>query len=274
MLAEALQFAATLALSPRTRPSVISDSVGLWARAGRCRKAWTLHEENCKAAVNHAIDGVQHRGTAVILGSGLLRDVPIERLFSMFREVVLIDICHLASVRAWAKLRRYSNLTFRTADLSGYDKLLQQTRISLATGEEDLGVKLDPLGFLRRIDDLSLVVSANILSQIAVGAAARLQRPDGHARIMPDDTLRLLVAAHLDSLAALPCKTCLLTDVSFRREDRTGNVTETVDLLHGVEPPEGDSSWDWPVAPFGEESADIQRIHHCIATEDVAVPLG
>ena len=37
----------------------------------------------------------------------------------------------------------------------------------LCPGQDELGVRLDPLGFLRKIDELDLVISANVLSQIA-----------------------------------------------------------------------------------------------------------
>jgi len=273
MLAEALLYLTTRVISPRTRGAAVRDAIGLAARAARCRTAWHEHEQRSAAAIDRAIDGVEIRRTAVVLGSGLLRDVPIDRLANMFNKVVLVDICHLPSVRFRMLLRRYSNVEFVTRDISGYDRLAEQSRIKLATGQDDLGVRLDPLGFLRRIPDVDLVISANVLSQIAVGAAARLKAKDGQANIMPDDAVTQLVAGHLDGLAQLACKTVIVTDVSYVRRQRNGVVVETQDLLFGVIPPVASDEWDWPVAPFGEESADIERVHHVIAAEDVAVDL-
>ena len=117
------------------------------------------------------------------------------------------------------------------------------------------------------------MISANVLSQIAVGAVARLQAKDGQARIMPDDAVAQLVAGHLDGLAQLPCKTVIVTDVSYVRRRRDGVVVETCDLLHGVTPPFPSDTWEWPVAPFGEETADEERVHRVISAEDVAVDL-
>lgn len=273
MLADAFLFAATRLMSPRSRPAAIRDAIGLRARADRCRAAWAEHEARTRAAIDRAIDGVAVRRTAVVLGSGLLRDVPIERLSSMFNKVVLVDIVHLPTVRLRMFLRRYPNVTFMTRDISGYDRLAEQSRIKLATGQEDLGVRLDPLGFLRKIDELDLVISANVLSQIAVGAVSRLHSKDGQARIMPEDAVTQLVAGHLDGLAQLPCKTVIVTDVSYVRRQRDGSIVESRDLLHGVTPPFPSDTWDWPVAPFGEESAELERVHRVIAAEDVAVDL-
>jgi hypothetical protein len=273
MLAEALLFAATRLTSPRSRTSAVRDAVGLWARAGRCRAAWAEHEARTRAAIDRVIDGVAVRRTAVVLGSGLLRDVPIDRLSSMFNKVVLVDIVHLPTVRLKTFLRRYPNVSFMTRDISGYDRLVEQSRIKLATGQDDLGVRLDPLGFLRKIDELDLVISANVLSQIAVGAVSRLHSKDGQARVMPDNAVAQLVAGHLDGLAQLPCKTVIVTDVSYIRRQRDGFVVENRDLLHGVIPPPSFDAWHWPVAPFGEEEVDEERIHKVIAAEDVAVDL-
>lgn len=274
MFAEALLFAIARLTSPKARASAVRDAVALRARARRCRVAWAEHEARTRAAIDHAIDGVVARRTAVVLGSGLLLDVPIDRLSSMFNKVILVDIVHLPTVRLKVLLRRYPNVSFMTRDISGYDRLAEQSRIKLATGQDDLGVRLDPLGFLRKIDELDLVISANVLSQIAVGAESRLQQAkDGYIRIMPPDAVTQLVAGHLDGLAQLPCKTSLVTDISYVRRRRDGVITESRDLLHGVTPPVPVDTWDWTVAPFGEESADEERIHQVIAAEDVAVDL-
>ncbi len=50
--------------------------------------------------------GLRQKRTAVVLGSGLLRDVPIEELSENFDTVVLVDLVHLASVRLWLRLTR------------------------------------------------------------------------------------------------------------------------------------------------------------------------
>ncbi len=248
MLAEALNFAATYALSGRRRGSEINASVRLWARARRCAADWAPHEENTRAFVLDAVKDLRQRRTAVVLGSGLLRDVPINALAATFDTVVLVDLVHLASVRLGLALARRRNVRLIERDISGYDQL--------AAGEE-------PLAFLRQVPYLDLVVSANLLSQVGLGVKRRLAaEPAGS---MPEDALTRLIRAHIDGLAGLPCRTCLVTDVSFSVIDRTGQLHETVDLLHGVAAPASKAQWQWPVAPLGEESRDYRVVHEVIA---------
>jgi len=271
MLAEAVQFAATLAVSRGCSLDALRDSVGLWSRARRCRDAWREHEQLSQAAMHRAIDSLAQRRCVAVLGSGLLRDVPIERLVTDFQSVLLIDLCHLATVR-WA-CRKWPNVTFETRDLSGFDKLVERRRISLSTGQDHIGGQLDPLAFLRRIADLDLVISANLLSQVAEGAEARLARGGRDARVLPEDAVARLVGAHLDSLARLQATTCLVTDVSFVRRNRAGLVVEQFDLMRGVPISHADANWTWTVAPFGEEDPDFERVHNVIALQDYAIDL-
>ncbi|SMF44646.1 hypothetical protein SAMN02982989_2221 [Xaviernesmea oryzae] len=249
MLTEAIQYAATHAVTPKEFRPFIRSSVNLWSRAGRCAKDWAPHEENCRAFIREAIAGMRECRTVVVLGSGLLRDVPIETLAEKFDTVVLVDLVHLASVRAWVKARRFGNVRLIFRDLSGFDDALA-------------GKMPEPLAFLRRVPYLDLVVSANVLSQIGVGAKRRLERENdpGKGEILP-----ALIRAHLDGLAALPCKTVLLTDTGYRVTDREGNVLEEADLLRGVPAPPAKQAWTWPVAPYGELGRDCQAVHEVIA---------
>ncbi|WP_117190855.1 hypothetical protein [Rhizobium terrae] len=249
MLAEAIQHAATSVITPKEFRPFVRSSVSLWSRAGRCAKEWAPHEENCKSFIREAIAGIRERRTAVVLGSGLLRDVPIGALAGAFDTVVLVDVVHLASIRAWLKAKRFRNIRLISRDLSGFDEALS-------------GKAPEPLAFLRQVPYLDLVVSANILSQIGVGAKRRLEQEKNPKS---DEILQRLIRAHLDGLAALPCKVALLTDTAYKVADRHGNVTEEADLLRGVPAPQAKRCWKWPVAPYGELGKDVQAIHDVIA---------
>lgn len=250
MLAEALNFAATWPLTrPENRPH-IRASVNLWSRARRCAKAWRDHEDNCQRAVLFKAKDLKMRRTAVVLGSGLIRDVPVEMLARAFDTVILVDRVHLASVRTWLSFKKLENVRLVERDISGYD--------DLKSGREP-----EPFAFLRLVPYLDFVVSANVLSQIGIGVGRQLEKEAPGA--MPENTVERLIAAHLDGLAGLPSATCLLTDISFSVIDRNGHTHEQQDLLAGLTPPKALAGWDWPVAPFGEESADYQVVHRVIA---------
>ncbi len=252
MILEALNYAATYRKTqPEFRPS-IKYSVNLWARANRCGKTWAEHEQNSKRFILSTAGKLKQRRTAVVLGSGLLRDVPWQQLAAAFDTVVLVDLVHLASVRTKLYARKYRNVVLNSRDLSGYDEL-------------KAGGELEPLSFLRMVPYLDLVVSANLLSQIGTGARHRMEKE--LSGLVPGDTLPRLIKAHVDGLAGLPCKVCLVTDTAFDIIDRNGKLHQHQDLLHGVEVPKIAHRWDWPVAPFGEESRDYQIIHRVVASE-------
>ena len=252
MILEALNYAGTFWKTEAAFRPHIRYSVNLGARANRCAKAWEEHEENSRRFILSTASRLKQRRTAVILGSGLLRDVPWRELAAGFDTLVLVDLVHLSSVRMKLYSRKYRNVVLNSRDLSGYDAL-------------KTGGALEPLSFLRQVPYLDLVVSANLLSQIGTGARQRMEQ--GRASGMPEDTLRRLIQAHVDGLSGLPCKVCLLTDASFDIIDRSGKVHQRQDLLHGVPVPNISQQWDWPVAPFGEEGKDYQIIHKVVASE-------
>ena len=105
------------------------------------------------------------------------------------------------------------------------------------------------------------MVSANVLSQLPI---LPLDRPGPQ----PPDLGRRIVAAHLDGLAALAARVCLLTDVEQVEEDRAGRVTDRLDLLHGVRLGEPDRRWTWDLAPFGEAARDLRQRHQVQAFLD------
>jgi len=243
MILEALNFAASTLASPRRETGEIHSSINLWARARRCARDWSGHEAQCHAFVLKAIEALPQRRVAVVLGSGLLRDVPIEALSQSFDQVWLYDLQHLASVRTWAYLKGLRNLTFVCLDLSGYAAL-----------KADDGSQ--PLAFLSDIAGLDLVISANLLSQIGVGIG-RVAKADG----MPENTVPRLIKAHVDGLAALRARTCLLTDVAYEIIGKSGHLLERDDLMHGIALPAAEAEWLWTVAPFGELDPGYKAVH-------------
>ena len=249
MILEALHYAATWPVTPQEFRPHVKSSVSLWSRANRCATAWAEHEENSRDFIRAAMSGLKRRRTAVVLGSGLLRDVPIRDLAKGFDTVVLVDLVHLAGVRAGLLARRISNVRLISRDLSGL-------------GDARAGKPVEPLSFLRQVPYLDFVVSANLLSQIVVGARRSLS---GMPEATQEEVLQALVRAHLDGLSGLPCESVLISDISYAVRDRAGQVSEAADLLCGVTAPEASKRWSWPVAPFGELGRDVEAVHEVIA---------
>lgn len=249
MILEALNYAASWPLTPAAFRPYLSSSVNLWSRARRCAADWEPHEIHCRATIEETVSLLSQRRSCVVLGSGLLRDVPIAELSRAFDTVILVDLVHLATVRMGLAFRGLRNVRLISRDL-------------LADDPSPSGEAAEPLAFLRQVPYLDLVISANLLSQLGIGQARRLDRtrPD----LGEDERkaiLKSVIARHLEGLRQLPSPAQLITDIRFDILDRTGRREDGVDLMHGVPLPEEQASWDWMVAPMGESAKNYALRH-------------
>lgn len=247
---------ALLALT-RTEPALrrlglAGDGVRLWARRARCSAEWAAHEAQCHAIVRRAMEGLSRRRKVLVLGSGLVRDVPIEALSRAFDEVLLVDAVHLPVTRL--RLTRYRNLRFVTADLTGVARWL----IGEAPSREDVltSFHADP--------DIDLVISANLLSQLPLAPESWAEEHPARIPMPTAELARTIVDWHLADLARCNAHVCLLTDTRQREIDVSGRIVADDDLLHGAALPHPDEAWDWTVAPpreTGDGTALVHRVH-------------
>lgn len=249
MLAELLLRLTQAAPSEIRRLGLVREAVWLWSRATRRRKDWAAHEARCHAVVERAVAALEQHRTVVVLGSGLCRDVPVERLAGLFARVVLVDAVHLWPVRL--RLARFRNVEFVTRDLTGLAKWISG----------DAGDRGDPVGDFRADPAIDLVISANLLSQIAICPEDWLEDHPDRAAELPADLPQRAIRWHLDDLDAFRCPVCLITDIDMTIIDRAGSVREHTNLVADIPMPSPDDAWDWPVAPFGEIGRHIARIH-------------
>jgi hypothetical protein len=258
MLAELVLTLATPAERMTRQLGLRRESIALWARGLRQRRVWAEHHRRSQAVVTAAIGALARRRTVVVLGSGLVRDVPLDALCSSFAQVILVDAVHLPQVRLRMALRR--NVTLLTRDLSGV--------MGWLAGERD--GRADPLGDLVADESVDLVVSANLLSQLAWPIEDWLDENPARAAALPADLPARCIAWHLDDLTRFRARVCLVSDVEMIERDRTGTVTDRLDLTRGVALPPADESWDWTVAPFGEAGRDREAVHKVCAWADFA----
>lgn len=246
---------ALLALT-RTEPALrrlglASDGVRLWARRSRCRAEWMAHEARCHGIVRRAMEGLSRRRKVLVLGSGLVRDVPIEELSASFRDVVLADAVHLPVTRL--RLARYRNLRFVTVDLAGTARWL--------AGE--VPRREDALVAFNTDPEIDLVISANLLSQLPLAPESWAEDHPGRAPMPGSELARAIVDWHLTDLARFSARVCLLTDTRQREIDASGRIVADDDLLHGAALPPPDEAWDWTVAP-PRETGDGTSLIHCV----------
>src|SRR4051794_1867981 len=104
MLLKLLQYAVTPCPWYVRRMGYLGELLGIKARYARCRAAWEPHLQNTRTIITRAAAKCAQRRKAVVLGSGLLLDVPLAELAGAFREVILVDVVHPLEVR-WQRSR-------------------------------------------------------------------------------------------------------------------------------------------------------------------------
>ncbi len=262
MLAELALLATTRTSPALRRIGLVADGVRLWSRRRRCLREWQAHEAHCHGVVLKALEGLPRRRKVVVLGSGLVRDVPVEALAAAFREVVLVDAVHLPVTR-W-RLRHVPGLRFVTADIAGIaDWLVGSAK-----------TRADALAAWRDDREVDLVISANLLSQLPIGPESWAEDHPDQSLVPPATLARALVGWHIDDLARFTARVCLLTDTEQREYDAGGTLIDRTDLLRGHELPAPDTAWDWTIAPDGEAGRGVTLVHAARGYADFGHALG
>jgi hypothetical protein len=262
MLPELVILLASRVARPFRGSGYLRDSVALWSRARRRREDWRPHEERCHAVVRRAMADLPRRRTVVVLGSGLVRDVPLPDLLDGFERVVLVDAVHLHPVRK--AMADHGKVTLVEADLSGV----------LGWIDGRASRREDPLAPWRDAGDVDLVISANLASQLPFAVDRRLERARSAPPGCPADLGERLPGLHLADLASLTCRVCLLTDVAMDEIAPDGTIVESTDLFYGATLPPPEESWDWLVAPRGEIHRRNRFVHRVQAFTDFAAARG
>ena len=221
------------------RLGYLQESIGIEARYRRHRDAWEPHLAASRALMVRAAEACGHHRRAVVLGSGALFDVPIGELAARFGHVELVDMVHPR--RARRLTRAYSNVSLRDADITGI-----AARLAAGGRPPHAG---PPIALA---DDTDLVISANVLSQLAVLPCAWLTRRCRINETQRQSLAQELLDAHLDWLSGLPARVCLVTETERVYYDPQDRRVKGWDALHGIALPPPEAVWDWDIAPDGE----------------------
>jgi hypothetical protein len=248
MIPEAIEYLATPCSRPLRGMGYLRELMGIRGRAWRCWNAWKPHLEKSKAIIRQAITQCRERRKAVILGSGMLYDVPLEDLTAGFLEVLLVDIVH--PLKNWLPSLRFKNLRRITADVTGMvEEVFRVAKIAgaaLPRSEPNLFLD-DP--------EVDLVVSLNLLSQLPVIPTEYLERVGAQPPAI-QAFARHLIASHLAYLQRFTCTVTLITDVEKITVNRSGTIVGKSSLLRGVPLPFDGESWTWRLAPRPEAHPD------------------
>ena len=235
------------------RMGYLNEAIEMRGRARLHAAAWQLHLDNTRRFILSAAEKCRNRNKAVILGSGLLLDVPLAKISSMFREVVLMDVVCLPD--AGKQIGQYSNVRFIEYDVTGIaEDLFRKGQRGLPELPES-GPSLPAVA-----RDAGLVVSLNILSQLwVVPRAYASQRTRGLDEYAVDEWCGRIVAAHYALLRSLSCDVCLVADHEFVKRDSEGMVVSRGSTVYGLELPRPDASWTWNIAPIYKGSRSFSK---------------
>jgi hypothetical protein len=224
--------------------------------------AWEPHLEHSRALVRSAMNRCPRRRKAVILGSGLLYDVPIAELSAAFEKVILVDLLHPFSTRLW--LRKFKNVSTLNADISGVVEGVHE----VAASAKQLLPRATPDLFLGD-EEVDFVASVNLLSQLPCLPANYLRRVGVHTREAIESFGRDVVRAHIDYLRRLPGVVALIADVEATTLNRQGAILNRTSTVYGVELPWKGEEWTWRLIPFGRRPPHHSEWLTVLGVEDI-----
>jgi len=230
----------------RRARAFLRSSEQVRARFLRCRSAWEPHLGKAQRAIERGIQRCSGRRTALILGGGMLHDVPLDTLARCFERVVILDVVHLW--RSVLAAKRYPNVTQACVDLSGF-----------IPAEESGGPSVGMPSGLLTFGRADLVVSLNLMSQLAV--VPRLEAGcEGHSEAL-DILSRRMVLNHLSALNRVGGEVTLVTDIERWEIFPDGRKRSVGDILFGVNAGPFEEEWLWNIAPIPEAAPDYHVAH-------------
>ena len=246
MILELLEYLTTNCPPYARRLGYLREAVAIKARHRRQCEAWGPHLARSRAVVNAAANGCVRRRTALVLGSGLLLDIPLGALSAAFERVILVDVVHLRQARRIAA--RYPNVSLTSEDVTG---LAADLDARLRAGWR--GAPVPAPALFQDDDGIDLVISANVAAQLPVIPAAALRRA-GADDVAVRAFCGAVVRAHLDYLAGFRGRACLITETGREVYGRDGDIWRMEDALFRVSLPHDGLTWSWDLAPPGEVS--------------------
>lgn len=270
MIQESLDFIFHYFLSPKylVKLGLVQEIIGIKYRQKRQEEAWHEHREKSKSQILENVSKLKNKRKALIIGAGLLLDLPYKELDKEFDEVIFVDIFFMQEALNEIKLLR--NARFEQVDISStlkeaYYLWENYGKGKGKKGKEEFDSKLrnllhkKPNHFLLE-ENLDYVVSCNLLSQLPIAFEHYAEKQ----KMLQSDTLKAFLANfeknHIEYLKAFPEHTTihLLTDIEkviFNKDGKELKSLESIDHTLLKDFKEQDS-WLWNLADYGELEKD------------------
>lgn len=235
------------------RLGYLREVLDIGSRYRRCKNGWDPHLDHSRSFILDTMRECPISRKVIVLGSGLLLDVPIAELSGLFREVILVDILHMPEVTEY--LKGWPNVRTVQCDVTGIVESIARLRTATSI---DLRSLPEPACLIPEFDETTdLVISLNLLSQIHLWpkqlVGAKINKGEEKTLIA---WTRRIIETHYEFLASLPCTVCLITDYEYYARSRYGNILAKESTIEDVQLPVPNRRWVWDIAPLGEMSKD------------------
>jgi len=221
-----------------------TDQEGIMSRYMREVSAWTNHLEQTKG---HILKSARQKskGSAVILGSGWLLDVPYIELSKMFEQVYFVDILHPSQIKH--KCAKFANLNLIEHDITG--GLAQWAELAVIECKKNKTNELITMPALNISNfglsfEADFYVSVNILNQLDILIIDYLKRNSIRSG---NDFCELRTKIQAAHIGALPHgKSCLISDYEELQITDSNQVVSVKQLIHTKIPNlETAEQWLW-----------------------------
>ncbi len=246
MLREWLTYLSASCAPEAKRLGYLHEAIAIRERHARQRDAWEPHLGRCRKFILRAAEQSHGKDVCVVLGSGLLLDVPLKELTAMFEEVALVDIVHLPETRR--RVKRHANVRLIEADVTGLVSALAEPAEVANCGA--LPSPSPPKDLLPRRADL--VVSLNLLSQLPLSPVSAARDAGARDENALGRWVEAIQRSHWNWLKELADTRCVITDETHTIRVLDGGVCEETRMLALSGLPVPTEQWIWDLAPFGE----------------------
>ena len=243
MIIEIFKYLSNPATRSAKKLGQLKETIAMEARYKRSKNQWSSHLKNSRDIIKKATENLKSDQEIIVLGSGLLLDIPIEFLANNFKHIYLIDVVHLIKTKKIGNIHK--NISFIEHDITG----LADTMLNYPDRELNISPEIN-IPYLT--PNTGLIISANMLSQIHLAPVCYAEEKLGLNDQKLKELAKNIIQNHISLLANLPCRVCLLTDNNRVYKDKNHNIIDGESAIFDIELPKPDKTWLWEIAPMGE----------------------
>jgi hypothetical protein len=257
MIGEFFRYLTTYAPERTRKFGYLKRLIALEFRARRCAHIWAPHQRTTKNFITKAADLCERQNMAVVLGSGLLLEVPLKALAERFERVYLVDIFHMPHARHEAK--KHFNVKLLTGDITGVFQAIKDNR---APG----GHTPAPPPRIPHLKEADLMVSCNCMTHLTPPFTDYFEKTRGFSDLDSDKLAYQIMEQHAKAIAQDATGVGVLITDTERFAMQDDKVVSRSDLLKALKLPLTptilhNEEWDWTFAPHPEEHPTHDYVH-------------